>query len=53
MYAPKNQKHLINGFLPLKYKNTLAEIDPELKNKISHRNIAIKKLLKNKLFIKI
>ena len=37
-------------FMPLGYQKTLAEIDPKLKNSISHRNNAIKKLLENKMF---
>lgn len=37
-------------FVPNEYNKTLAELTPYIKNSISHRSIAIKKLLTNKLF---
>jgi len=37
-------------FIPIKFKKTFAELNPALKNLISHRKKAADKLLKHKLF---
>lgn len=37
-------------FIPNDYDKTLAELTPSIKNSISHRRKAIKKLLSNKIF---
>ena len=37
-------------FIPVNHRNTLAQISSSLKNSISHRKKAIKKLLKHSLF---